>query len=223
MDTGKEVKGGADNDNNDNNNKKKQERQQSSEAVKGGGGGGGSGSIRKGKSCKGYLYYSSSLKSHNLNPRCVGLPRTLQVPNYVVGQSEVEASKDGRALLDFYYACAGYSIYANVQDVSTDNKPTRKTDLPVCVGLELLVDRKVTSSAPAPAHTCARSKEEVREFPQPRVYNKPAHSSGDDFLSRFTRNANLVASGVARNMLRVGNYVKESIDDILFPYRKRPK
>ncbi|KAH7566312.1 hypothetical protein JRO89_XS08G0136200 [Xanthoceras sorbifolium] len=206
MNTGKEVKGGADNDNNDNDNKKKQERQQSSEAVKGGGGGGGSGSIRKGKSCKGYLYYSSSLKSHNLNPRCVGLPRTLQVPNYVVGQSEVEASKDGRALLDFYYACAGYSIYANVQDVSTDNKPTRKTDLPVCVGLELLVDRKVTSSAPAPAHTCARSKEGEKVFGL-----------------KFTRNANLVASGVARNMLRVGNYVKESIDDILFPYRKRPK
>jgi hypothetical protein len=40
---------------------------------------------------------------------------------------------------------------------------------------------------------------------------------------RYTRNANLVASGVARNMRRVGNYVKDSVDDILYPYRRRPK
>ncbi|KAK6258242.1 hypothetical protein SCA6_012716 [Theobroma cacao] len=35
--------------------------------------------------------------------------------------------------------------------------------------------------------------------------------------------ANLVASGVARNMCRVGNYMKETVDDILFTNRKRPK
>lgn len=40
---------------------------------------------------------------------------------------------------------------------------------------------------------------------------------------RFTRNANLVASGVAKNMRRVGNYVKEGVEDIMYPYRKRPK
>lgn len=33
--------------------------------------------IPKGKSCKGYLYYSSSLKSHHRNPRCIGIPRAL--------------------------------------------------------------------------------------------------------------------------------------------------
>lgn len=31
----------------------------------------------KGKSCKGYLFYSSSLKSHHRNPRCIGIPRAL--------------------------------------------------------------------------------------------------------------------------------------------------
>ena len=41
--------------------------------------------------------------------------------------------------------------------------------------------------------------------------------------ARFTRNAGLVASGVARNMRKVGNYIKESVDDILYPYRRRPK
>lgn len=40
---------------------------------------------------------------------------------------------------------------------------------------------------------------------------------------RFWRNAGLVASGVAANLNKVGNYVKETVDDILYPYRKRPK
>jgi hypothetical protein len=40
---------------------------------------------------------------------------------------------------------------------------------------------------------------------------------------RFTRNANLVALGVARNMRRVGNSIKETFEDIVYPYRKPPK
>eukprot|EP00257_Ricinus_communis_P023590 XP_015583617.1 uncharacterized protein LOC8268606 isoform X2 [Ricinus communis] len=89
----------------------------------------------KGKSCKGYLYYSSNLKSNGSNPRCIGIPRSLnQVPNYTVAQSEVEASKEKRSLVDFYYACAGYSVYIS-KDHSTENQVT-KTQLPVCVGLE---------------------------------------------------------------------------------------
>lgn len=58
------------------------------------------------------------------------------VPKYVVGQSEVEASKDERVLFDFYYACAGSSVYRNLQDASND-KQVLKTELPVCVGLEV--------------------------------------------------------------------------------------
>ncbi|WCJ32568.1 hypothetical protein M5689_013985 [Euphorbia peplus] len=176
----------------------------------------------KGKSCKGYLYYSSVLKSTSKNPRCIGIPRTLhKVPNYIVGQSEAEASKDGRTLVDFYYGCAGYSVYVNSKDHSADKQVT-KTQLPVCVGLELLVDRRVpnteTASSPAPVH----GREDGQEFPLPRK-QKPAQSAGDEFFSRYTRNANLVASGVARNMRKVGIYVKESLDDIIYPYRRRPK
>nr|TKS00235.1 uncharacterized protein D5086_0000184480 [Populus alba] len=180
-------------------------------------------------SLDGYLYYSSTLKSNGINPRCIGIPRSLpQIPNYV-GQSEDEASKDGRTLIDFYYGCAGYSVYAN-KDLSTD-KQVAKTELPVCVGLELLVDRRVASedSASAPAHIHHKEDggelpqlQPRRELPQPRA-QKPVISAADDFLSRYTRNANLVASGVARNMRRVGNYVKDSVDDILYPYRRRPK
>lgn len=43
------------------------------------------------------------------------------------------------------------------------------------------------------------------------------------FNNRFTRNANIVASGVAKNVRKVGNQIKESVDDILYPYRRRPK
>lgn len=191
--------------------------------------GGGGGSNLKGKSCKGYLYYSSTLKSNVTNPRCIGIPRTLrQIPNYV-GQSEVEASKDGRVLTDFYYGCAGYSLYSN-KDHSTD-KQVAKKELPVCVGLELLVDRRVATaeSASAPAHI--HHKEDGRELPQPQPTRelpqlraqKPASSPADDFFSRYMRNSGLVASGVARNMRRVGIYIKDSVDDILYPYRRRPK
>ncbi|XP_044470697.1 uncharacterized protein LOC123199711 [Mangifera indica] len=186
----------------------------------------------KGKSCKGYLFYSSSLKSHHRNPRCIGIPRALpQVPNYVIRHSELEASEDGRVLIDFYYACVGYSVYKNVNAVSTDmlpnvndvstDKGVTRRQLPVCFGLELLVDRKAPAPSPTPAR--AHDREDMHERPQSRVHNKPAHQSGENFLNRFTRNANLVASGVAKNMRRVGNYVKEGVEDIMYPYRKRPK
>jgi len=66
---------------------------------------------------------------------CADILVLWSVPNYV-GQSEVEASKDGRTLIDFYYGCAGYSVYVN-KDLSTD-KQVAKTELPVCVGLEVL-------------------------------------------------------------------------------------
>ncbi|KAJ6288342.1 hypothetical protein OIU76_024348 [Salix suchowensis] len=193
------------------------------------GGGGGGGSNLIGKSCKGYLYYSSTLKSNVTNPRCIGIPRTLrQIPNYVE-QSEVEASKDGRVLTDFYYGCAGYSLYS-IKDHSTDKQVSKK-ELPVCVGLELLVDRRVATadSASAPAHI--HRKEDGRELPQPQPSRelpqpraqKPASSPADDFFSRYMRNSGLVASGVARNMRRVGIYIKDSVDDMLFPYGRRPK
>ncbi|KAK4585228.1 hypothetical protein RGQ29_022762 [Quercus rubra] len=182
--------------------------------------------VAKGNSCKGYLYFSSSLKSKARNPRCIGISRTLQqVPGYIVGQTETEASKEGRDLTDFNYGCVGYSVYLDRigKDRVADNQGA-KAELPVCVGLEILVDRRLSAdeSAPASAPAHIHNREDGRELPQPRRH-RPAHSVGDDFLNRFTRNANLVASGVARNVHRVGNSIKETLDDVLYPYRKRPK
>lgn len=60
------------------------------------------------------------------------------VPDYVVGQSEAEASKEGRTLSDFYYGCLGYSVYMTEKDSSAiAMKQPTKTQLPVCVGLEV--------------------------------------------------------------------------------------
>ncbi|XP_070051357.1 uncharacterized protein [Nicotiana tomentosiformis] len=120
-----------------------------------------SSSKNKGKSCKGCLYYSSTFKSNSRNPLCLGLSRSLpQVPRYIVGESEMEASKEGRSLTDFRYACVGYSVYLDQKSRSTDAQDTQ-TELPVCVGLEVLVDKRPTSAdaAPAPAHARAQKKE----------------------------------------------------------------
>uniref|UniRef100_A0A0A9HE04 DUF8204 domain-containing protein n=1 Tax=Arundo donax TaxID=35708 RepID=A0A0A9HE04_ARUDO len=52
---------------------------------------------RKGKSCKGCLYYSSVLKSRGYNPICVGIPRSIpQVPSYVVDEPKEEAVAQGQ-------------------------------------------------------------------------------------------------------------------------------
>lgn len=177
------------------------------------------GAYRKGKSCKGCLYYSSTLKSNSRNPVCVGITRSLpKVPRYYVGESEMEASKEGRSLSDFRYGCVGYSVYSDMKSQSGDPQETQK-ELPVCVGIEVLVDRKVTNANSAPAH--AHNKDN-HAIPQPRV-SRPAQSASDDFFSRFARNANIVASGVAKNVRKVGNQIKESVDDVLYPYRRRPK
>ncbi|KAK4361492.1 hypothetical protein RND71_020444 [Anisodus tanguticus] len=171
-----------------------------------------SSSKKQGKSCKGCLYYSSTYKSNSQNPLCLGLTRSLpQVPQYIVGESEMEASKEGRSFTDFRYACVGYSVYRDQKARSADGQEVL-TELPVCVGLEVLVDRKVTSAEAAPGHA---RKREGHGVPQPRS-PKPTHSAGDE----FTRNANLVAMGVAKNLQKVGNRIKEGVDDLFY---RRPK
>jgi predicted component of type VI protein secretion system len=79
--------------------------------------------------------------------------------------------------------------------------------------MQLLADRKTSTNQASSHHK--------KEAPQPRRY-KPAQR-GDDFLTKFQRNAGLVANGVARNLNKVGAYIKDTMDDIMYPYRKRPK
>ncbi|XP_050363722.1 uncharacterized protein LOC126782508 [Argentina anserina] len=166
----------------------------------------------KGRSCKGCLYYSSVQKSKSKYPTCVGFYKTLnQVPSYIVGETELEASKADRSLTDFKYGCVGYSVFLDRKDSSDPHN--KQVELPFCVGLEVLYDKRPAGQAhpPTPAHN---SEDNVRPIPQPRSYRP--HSIGDEYLTRFKRNAGLVASGVARNLNRVGNHIKQSVDNILF-------
>ncbi|KAJ4776567.1 altered inheritance of mitochondria protein [Rhynchospora pubera] len=176
--------------------------------------------IRKGKSCKGCLYYSSVLKSKARHPVCVGISRSIpQVPDYIVGESELEAAKEGRNLSDFRYACVGYSLFLEKNKEDSPDRKENQAELPFCVGVEVLLDRK-PSSQHVPAHS---HKEEARSRTPEQQPKRPGLISGEDFVGKFWRNAGLVASGVAANLNKVGNYVKETVDDMLYPYRKRPK
>ncbi|KAL6519371.1 hypothetical protein OROGR_018691 [Orobanche gracilis] len=163
-------------------------------------------SVNKANYCKGCLYYSSRLKAGSKNPVCVGLTGSLPsvlAPRYSVGELEMEAHKAGRSLKDFRYGCVGYSVYVNVKEQGR----VEQTKLPLCVGFEVLGDRVVDN------------REDGNGSPQ----HKPANSTGEKYLSRFTRNADVVAKGVAKNMRRVGNQIKDGLEDVLFPYTKRPK
>ncbi|KAJ3672430.1 hypothetical protein LUZ60_007151 [Juncus effusus] len=175
--------------------------------------------IQKSKSCKGCLYYSSILKSQARNPMCFGISRNLpQVPDYIVGESELEAAKEGRNLSDFKYSCVGYSVFLDKKKDDSD-KRENQAELPFCVGLELLVDRR-SSTEKIPVHS--HNKEAKSRASEART-TKLGTILADDFLGKFLRNAGLVASGVNKNLNKIGNYVKETVDDILYPYRKRPK
>ena len=60
----------------------------------------------------------------------------LPVPGYIVGETELEASKEGRSLTDFKYACVGYSVFLSKKDSSNDPQ-NKQAELPFCVGLEV--------------------------------------------------------------------------------------
>ncbi|KAL6518478.1 hypothetical protein OROGR_018980 [Orobanche gracilis] len=178
----------------------------------------GNGIGSKARSCKGCLYYSSRFKADSRNPLCVGLTRSLpNVPDYIIGQSEAEASTAGRNLREFRYACVGYSLYEDRKGQASNGQQSQ-TELPFCVGLEVLVDQRVKTadSASLPAHV---HNKDVNGLPQ-RKSPKSTTATGEEFLSRFTRNANLVANGVAKNIRKVGNQIKQSLDDIMY---RRPK
>ncbi|CAD6335394.1 unnamed protein product [Miscanthus lutarioriparius] len=175
-------------------------------------GAGAGGGMVKGRSCKGCLYYSSVLRSRARGPVCVGVTRAIpQVSERMVGELELEAIQEGRYLADFRYACVGYSMYLDDKETPTGIRDKARAQLPVCAGVELLADRKVPTNV-------------KKEAPKPRHYKpgQPGHA-GDDFLTKFQRNAGLVANGVAKNLNKVGTYIKDTVGDMIQPYRKRPK
>lgn len=64
------------------------------------------------------------------------ISRFSTVPGYMVGESELEASKEGRNLSDFKYSCVGYSVFMENKDDESE-KGEKQTELPFCVGIEV--------------------------------------------------------------------------------------
>ncbi|PIA57126.1 hypothetical protein AQUCO_00600096v1, partial [Aquilegia coerulea] len=196
----------------------KEIREEEEEKMEGEGGGETEKS-RKVKSCKGCLYHSTLRQSKSRDPLCVGFTRTLpKVPEHVVRDLEMEASKKGRPLSDFKFSCVGYSVYLDGKDSSAD-QTDKPVELPFCAGIQLVVDKIVSEADHGPVH--ANNEEDGDALPKPRPLKQP-QSMGDGFLTRFTRNGSLVASGVSRNMHRMGRYIKDNVDDIFYE-RRRPK
>ncbi|XP_026432590.1 uncharacterized protein LOC113329950 [Papaver somniferum] len=110
----------------------------------------------------------------------------------------------------------------------------KHSELPFCIGVELLVDERpaaataghapghVPGRAPAYAPAHARKTEDGQPLSQPQP-SKPPQPAAEEFLPRFARNANIVESGLLKNRYRVGNYIKANDDDMMYPYRRRPK
>lgn len=48
----------------------------------------------------------------------------------------MEASKEGRSLTDFKYACVGYSVYLDKRN-QAPNLQEKQVELPFCVGIEV--------------------------------------------------------------------------------------
>ncbi|VAI34961.1 unnamed protein product [Triticum turgidum subsp. durum] len=158
---------------------------------------------RKGKSCKGCLYYSSVLKSRGYNPICVGIPRSIpQVPGFVVEEPREEAAAQGHDLRQFKYACAGYSMFVDDRDAKSGENDA-KALLPYCQGLELLLLLLLPRS----------------------LWSKDSDHSWRDrnsWRGKFRRSAGLVASGVAKNLNKTGSYIKQNVEDIFSPDRRPP-
>lgn len=179
---------------------------------------------RRGKSCKGCLYYSSMLRSRGFNPVCVGIPRSIpQVPSYVVDEPREEAAAQGHDLRQFKYACAGYSMFVVDNKDGRSGEKEGKTLLPYCQGLELLVDsrlveKKSPNNEPATASYRKEAATSSRQQGQ-----RPGQLTGQDFYARFRKSAGLVASGVAKNLNKTAIYIKENVADILYPDRRPPK
>lgn len=186
------------------------------------------------RSCRGLLYFSSSRDAKALNPLCVGFSRPEdRVKNYTAGKSEQDATKEGKALLDFKYACLGYSLHRENQATTSGVQLDKHAELPICMGIEILAERRATQGASPTRQEHVHQKEDHKNIeatpvlPRPPTSVRPPNIIGsftpEEFGSRFIRSAGLVAAAVGKNLSRVGSSIKTMVDDFLSPDRRRPK
>lgn len=157
------------------------------------------------RSCRGCLFYSSFLRDNNENPTCYGFSRS--IPESYRTLEERQATKD------FKYACLGYGIHKE----AGSTKPLEGNgELPLCVGIEFLVDRRPVN------HSLHNSKEEA----DAHMHNplaRPGSTPSEDFTSRFCRSASIVATAVVNNVIRFATNAKATMDDILGSNDKKSK
>ena len=77
------------------------------------------------------------------------------MPQSIVAETEMKASKDDRHLTEFRYACAGYSLY--LDRITKDHSGKEQPELPVCYGLEV----KYVSSLLSPHIKTQRVKHSI--------------------------------------------------------------
>lgn len=181
------------------------------------------------RSCRGLLYFSSSKKISSRNPVCFGLSR----PEHsapTAWKSEQDPIKDGKTLLDFKYACVGYSVHHDNQAMTSGNIQSEKHgELPFCMGIEVLAERGASQGRSASMNQKAdhKNNQAAPIMPRPPSSIRPPTVLGsftpEEFGSRFIRSAGLVATAVGKNLSRVGNSVKSMVDNIFSPDRGRPK
>lgn len=169
------------------------------------------GSIERGvvhprsRSCRGCLFYSSFLRDNNQNPTCYGFSRS--TPETYRTLEERQATKD------FKYACLGYGIHKEA--AGSGPPPEGNGELPLCVGIEFLADRR-----PVGIHPSEEEGDDVHMHNPPA---RPRSAPTEDFTSRFSRSASIVATTIVNNVIRFAANAKTTVDDILGSNDKKSK
>ncbi len=102
------------------------------------------------RSCRGCLFYSSFLRDNGQNPTCYGLSHITPHIYRTVGDSDRQATKE------FKYACLGYGVHKELNSSSSAapiapaDQSTSYGELPLCVGIEFLADRRSGNQARFP-------------------------------------------------------------------------
>eukprot|EP00250_Pteridium_aquilinum_P032881 c4881_g1_i1 orf=406-987(-) len=180
----------------------------------------------KARNCAGLLYFSSLRKSQAQNPLCFGLSRAERnAERYAVDKFK----SDPRALLNFKYACVGYSIYGDNKASSSTSNMEKHLDFPFCMGVEVLVEKRTASQGARDRHLNNKEDHEKKEVmpvtrrPPSSIGNPSSSGTSEEFGVRFIHSAGLVAGAVVKNLSKVGNSIKTAATDIFHSDRDRPK
>lgn len=177
----------------------------------------------KSRSCRGCLFYSSYLRDTNQNPTCYGFSRS--IPHSYRALEEREATKD------FKYACLGYGVHKEINPSAISRLPPEGNgELPLCVGIEFLADRRPISHHPHHRHHHHHKHKEDPESPpvssplsRQEATTVGANPPSEDFSTRWLRSAGLVATGVVNNVIRVAGSAKDTVDSMFSSEKGKPK